>query len=57
MKIKGINIDKLNSRQQMAMKNHSVHHSSKHIKIMLEAMLKGKSFTESHKMAMRLVGK
>ena len=57
MNIKGINIDKLNARQQIAMKNHSVHHSAAHIKIMLGAMLKGKTFTEAHKIAMRLVGK
>tara|TARA_R100000664_G_C2760174_1_gene151018 strand:+ start:4078 stop:4251 length:174 start_codon:yes stop_codon:yes gene_type:complete len=57
MKIKGINIDRLTPRQQIAMQRHSVHHSQEHIKIMLEAMLRGKSFTESHNIAMKLVGK
>ena len=57
MKIKGINIDSLNTRQANAMKKHSKHHTAKHLKEMVSLMDKGKTFTESHKLAMKKVGK
>ena len=56
-KIKGVNISALNVRQQNAMKRHSKHHTAKHIKSMLTSMKRGKTFTESHKIAMKKVGK
>ena len=56
-KIKGVNIDSLNIRQQNAMKKHSKHHTVKHIKSMVKLMNNGKTFTESHKIAMKKVGK
>tara|TARA_R100000664_G_scaffold21769_1_gene31152 strand:+ start:268 stop:441 length:174 start_codon:yes stop_codon:yes gene_type:complete len=57
MKIKGVNIASLNTRQTNAMKKHSKHHTAKHLKEMVSLMAKGKTFTESHKMAMKKVGK
>tara|TARA_R100000655_G_scaffold76003_1_gene114963 strand:+ start:753 stop:926 length:174 start_codon:yes stop_codon:yes gene_type:complete len=57
MKIKGINLDDLTKKQQNAMKRHSVHHTGNHIKAMVDAIKKGKSFTQSHKDAMKKVGK
>ena len=48
---------KLTARQENAMKRHSKHHTKKHMSYMKQLMLKGKTFTESHKMAMKKVGK
>tara|TARA_R100000664_G_scaffold34098_1_gene53979 strand:+ start:3635 stop:3844 length:210 start_codon:yes stop_codon:yes gene_type:complete len=56
-KIKGVDVSSLNSRQRTAMKNHSKHHTAKHIRGMVAAMKKGKTFTQSHKEAMKKVGK
>ena len=57
MKVKGVNVDSLNKRQQNALKRHSKHHTVKHIKSMVTAMKKGATFGKSHKMAMKKVGK
>ena len=57
MKIKGVNLSTLNQRQQNAMKRHSKHHTKNHISEMVKSMNKGKTFTESHKLAMKKVGK
>tara|TARA_R100001143_G_scaffold63518_1_gene71322 strand:+ start:4681 stop:4830 length:150 start_codon:yes stop_codon:yes gene_type:complete len=46
----------LNKRQQESMKKHSVHHTNKHMKEMKKNMLAGKTFTQSHKIAMKKVG-
>ena len=56
-KIKGVNISILNNRQQSAMKRHAKHHTAKHIKSMVSSMKKGQTFTQSHKTAMKKVGK
>jgi|TARA_B100000902_G_C26990325_1_gene754735 hypothetical protein len=56
-KIKGINVKGLNKRQAQAMKRHSQHHTKSHIDIMVKAMIKGKTFGESHTIAMKKVGK
>lgn len=56
-KIKGIAMDKLTTQQINAMKRHSQHHSTKHIQSMVNLMKKGKTFAESHKIAMNKVGK
>ena len=48
---------KLTARQENAMKRHSKHHTKQHMSYMKQLMLKGKTFTESHKMAMKKVGK
>jgi len=47
---------KLNDRQNETMKNHSKHHSSKHMKLMKTAMLKGSTFGAAHKLAKKKVG-
>ena len=57
MKVKGVDISRLTERQQTAMKKHSVHHTKKHLEVMRDMMLKGKSFTQSHTEAKKLVGK
>tara|TARA_R100000700_G_C3123405_1_gene111474 strand:+ start:493 stop:696 length:204 start_codon:yes stop_codon:yes gene_type:complete len=55
--VKGISMAGLTSRQANAMKRHSKHHTAKHIRAMAVAMRKGKTFTQSHKMAQKKVGK
>jgi len=57
MKVKGVNIDSLNKRQQSALKKHSKHHTVKHIKSMVTAMKNGATFGKSHTIAMKKVGK
>ena len=47
----------LTKRQQETMKKHSKHQSNKHMHMKKKAMLKGKTFTEAHKMAQKKVGK
>ena len=48
---------KLTQRQQNDLKRHSVHHTRKHMTEMRKLMKAGKTFTESHKLAMKKVGK
>jgi|TARA_R100001460_G_scaffold26624_3_gene53878 hypothetical protein len=55
--IKGVDVSALNQRQQTAMKNHSKHHTKKHIVSMVSDMKKGATFGQSHKKAMKKVGK
>ena len=47
----------LTTRQINTLKKHSVHHTTKHMTDMMRLMKSGKTFTESHKMAMKKVGK
>tara|TARA_R100001163_G_scaffold12296_1_gene11407 strand:+ start:3094 stop:3303 length:210 start_codon:yes stop_codon:yes gene_type:complete len=56
-KVKGVDVSSLTTRQKLAMKKHAKHHTAKHLKGMVDAMKKGKSFTQSHKHAMKKVGK
>ena len=55
--VKGVSMAGLTMRQANAMKKHSKHHTAKHLKMMANAMKKGKSFGASHKMAQKKVGK
>ena len=55
--VKGVSLSTLNIRQQSAMKRHAKHHTAKHLRSMVTAMKKGKTFTQSHKIAMKKVGK
>ena len=57
IKVKGVNVSALNKRQQGALKKHSKHHTIKHIKSMVTAMKKGSTFGNSHKVAMKKVGR
>ena len=47
----------LTKRQQLSMKRHKKHHSSKHMMFMESEMKKGMSFSKAHALAMRKVGK
>ena len=47
----------LTKRQEDTLKRHSVPHTKKHMSTMRKLMSEGKTFTESHKMAMKKVGK
>tara|TARA_R100001129_G_C5312905_1_gene245652 strand:- start:569 stop:781 length:213 start_codon:yes stop_codon:yes gene_type:complete len=47
----------LTKRQEDTMKRHSVHHTKKHMDTMRSMMLKGKTFGQAHKAAMKKVGK
>tara|TARA_R100000700_G_C3053959_1_gene71930 strand:+ start:148 stop:405 length:258 start_codon:yes stop_codon:yes gene_type:complete len=55
--VKGVSTKGLTSRQATTLKKHSVHHTKKHIQMMVNAMKKGASFGASHKMAQKKVGK
>lgn len=48
---------KLSKRQTDALSRHSKHHTAKHMAEMRKAMRGGKSFTASHKSAMKKVGR
>ena len=56
-KIKGVSVAGLNKRQIKAMRRHARHHTRKHIRSIVTAMRKGSTFKNSHKSAMRKVGK
>jgi len=47
----------LTQRQKDTLKRHSVHHTSKHMTEMRKLMRSGKTFTQSHKIAMKKIGK
>ncbi len=56
-KVKGVSVSGLTNRQASAMKKHSKHHTVKHLRSMVASMKKGKTFGQSHKIAMKKVGK
>ena len=47
----------LTKKQKDTLKNHSVHHSKKHMAMMNALMNKGKSFRFAHRQAMKIAGK
>jgi|TARA_R110002020_G_scaffold84951_4_gene210021 hypothetical protein len=47
----------LTKKQKETLAKHKVHHTAKHMAFMRKEMNKGKSFTTSHKLAMKKVGK
>ena len=47
----------LTKSQQATLRRHASHHTKKHMAFMRREMRKGKSFTASHRAAMRKVGK
>ena len=49
-------MSELTKRQKEALAKHSSHHTKKHINEMIKQMKKGKTFTASHKLAMKKVG-
>ena len=48
---------KLTEKQKEKLKEHSVHHTKSHINMMKKLMMEGKSFTESHKITQKKIGK
>jgi|5B_taG_2_1085324.scaffolds.fasta_scaffold362209_2 hypothetical protein len=46
----------LTKRQEKTLERHSVHHTKKHMNLMRKLMREGKTFTQSHKTAMKEVG-
>ena len=46
----------LTKRQDSAMKRHSKHHTTKHMKYMKRRMLMGDTFRQAHKKAQKQVG-
>tara|TARA_R100001369_G_scaffold80445_1_gene110851 strand:- start:415 stop:594 length:180 start_codon:yes stop_codon:yes gene_type:complete len=55
--LKGVSLNNLTASQKKQMGKHKVHHSKAHLKRMATAMRKGKSFKQSHNIAMKAVGK
>ncbi len=53
----GINLKGLTATQKRQMSRHKVHHTKAHLRKMATEMRKGKSFSQSHTIAMRAVGK
>tara|TARA_Y100000592_G_C5208663_1_gene193921 strand:+ start:80 stop:253 length:174 start_codon:yes stop_codon:yes gene_type:complete len=49
--------DGLTERQIDTLKRHEEHHTKKHMDLMIKLMKEGKTFTESHNIAMKEVGK
>ena len=47
----------LSKEQKDLMKTHKKHHTKKHLRAMVTAMRKGSTFTNSHKVAMKKVGR
>ena len=47
---------KLTQKQKDTLKKHSKHHSTKHMTLMKNLMMKGKTFTASHKAAQKKAG-
>ena len=47
----------MTDKDKERLKEHSVHHSKKHMEVMRKLMKQGKSFAQAHKTAMTSVGK
>ena len=56
VKIKGVSTKGLTDRQIETLKKHSKHHTAKHMKAMIDDMLNGATFSQSHKKAQKKVG-
>ena len=54
--VKCVSMKCLNKRQKSAMRRHKTHHNAKHLRAMVKSMKRGKTFTQSHKLAMKKVG-
>ena len=53
----GINLKGLTTTQKRQMSQHKTHHTKAQLRKMANEMRKGKSFSQSHRIAQRLVGK
>ena len=47
----------ISKKQEKTLKQHSVHHSKKHMSMMRQMMERGASFSKAHKAAQKKVGK
>jgi len=47
----------LTKKQKGTLVKHKVHHTAKHMAMMRKLMNSGKSFTESHRMTQKKIGK
>ena len=56
-KVLGVDLTGLSKRQVTAMRRHARHHTAKHLREMVKAMRKGRTFTQSHTSAQRKVGR
>ena len=56
-KMTGNKLKKLTEAQKKKLKEHSVHHTKKHMAMMRMMMMRGKSFSEAHKETQKKVGK
>tara|TARA_R100000329_G_scaffold94157_1_gene78365 strand:- start:5 stop:184 length:180 start_codon:yes stop_codon:yes gene_type:complete len=55
--LKGISLKGLSAAQKKLMSKHKTHHTKAHLRSMAVAMRRGKTFKQSHSIAMRKVGK
>ena len=55
--LKGVSLKGLTKVQKRQMSKHKVHHTKAHLRSMAADMRKGKTFSQSHSIAMRKVGK
>tara|TARA_R100001591_G_scaffold101680_1_gene108465 strand:+ start:1427 stop:1606 length:180 start_codon:yes stop_codon:yes gene_type:complete len=55
--LKGVNLKGLTAAQKKSMGKHKVHHTKAHLRTMAAAMRAGKTFKQSHNIAMKKTGK
>jgi len=55
--LKGVNLKGLTASQKKQMQRHKIHHTKRHLSKMATLMRNGKTFKQSHGIAMRSVGK
>ena len=55
--LKGISLKGLTKRQKKQMSTHKIHHTKAHLRTMAVAMRRGKTFKQSHNIAMKKTGK
>ena len=55
--LKGVNLKGVTATQKRQMSRHKTHHTKAHLRKMASAMRAGKTFAQSHNIAMRSVGK
>jgi|TARA_R100000353_G_scaffold73681_2_gene56275 hypothetical protein len=55
--LKGISLKGLSKSQKSLMSKHKIHHTKAHLRKMAVEMRKGKTFKQSHNIAMRKTGK
>ena len=56
-KVKGVELTGLTKRQVTSMWRHARHHTAKHLREMVKAMRRGRTFTQSHTSSQKKVGR